>query len=231
MNVTSSNFYSAMALIDTLYGINISPTEFEELGYIAWGKIGNKRTFMKDYITVPINDRVILPEDVDIVDGVYLNDTLVFSNTDYAMSPSQNKIMEKRTSPRSNQSVQYSQNILLKNYYMADGCLIFTEPMNNAVKIVYKSILTDSEDLPYINDLEAEAIAVYCVYVYFMKKFNKTKDKTCFEQAQVYEREWKQKLNRARRPEVLNQNDVDDILRTTTRCERKRFGQPFKIRK
>lgn len=231
MNVTSNNFYSAMSLIDSIYGISISPTEFEELGYIAWGKIGNKRTLMRDYITIPVNDRIILPEDLDIIEGVYLNSTLVYSNTDYSMTANENKAMEQKTSPRVNQAVQYSRNVLLKNYYIADGCLIFTEPMPYEVKVMYKSILSDSDDLPYINDLEAEAIAVYCVYVYFMKKFNKTKDKMCYEQAQIYEKEWKQKLNRARRPETLNHNDLDDIMKTSVRCERKKFGQPFKIRK
>ena len=33
-----------MFLTNEMFGINILPEKFEEMGLIAWGKIGNKRT-------------------------------------------------------------------------------------------------------------------------------------------------------------------------------------------
>lgn len=36
-----------------LYGLELTPDEFENLGIIAWGKIGNKKYKLYTYTTVP----------------------------------------------------------------------------------------------------------------------------------------------------------------------------------
>jgi hypothetical protein len=39
-----NNFNYAMFLANTMYSIDMLPEDFEEIGLIAWGLIGNKRT-------------------------------------------------------------------------------------------------------------------------------------------------------------------------------------------
>ena len=44
------NMHSAYALANTLYGVEISETEFEEIALNAWELIGNKHTELMGYI-------------------------------------------------------------------------------------------------------------------------------------------------------------------------------------
>lgn len=43
------NFQSAYAQANLLYGIELAPEEFEEIGLIAWNKIGNRQTKLYRY--------------------------------------------------------------------------------------------------------------------------------------------------------------------------------------
>lgn len=43
------NFHSAYAQANLLYGLELTPEEFEEIGLIAWNKIGNRQTKLYRY--------------------------------------------------------------------------------------------------------------------------------------------------------------------------------------
>jgi hypothetical protein len=46
--------------------------------------------------------------------------------------------------------------------------------------------------------------------------------------ASYMEQEWKRLCTRARVPDYLNQNEMDEILNVSTSWDRKRFGKSFK---
>ena len=66
-----NNFHYAMFLTNELFGINILPEKFEEMGLIAWGKIGNKRTRLyKACLDINKDNTVELPDNCDIIEAV-----------------------------------------------------------------------------------------------------------------------------------------------------------------
>ena len=85
------NFQSAYAQANLLYGIELAPEEFEEIGLIAWNKIGNRQTKLYRYrckidcetltVTLPCNCDFIEAVTYDFEDWRYTtNDTV---NGDY----------------------------------------------------------------------------------------------------------------------------------------------------
>ena len=81
------NFQSAYAQANLLYGIELAPEEFEEIGLIAWNKIGNRQTKLYRYrckidcetltVTLPCNCDFIEAVTYDFEDwGYTINDTV-----------------------------------------------------------------------------------------------------------------------------------------------------------
>ena len=66
------NFNSAYYQMNLLYGTELSPEEFEEIGLIAWHKIGNRRTRLYRYVTdIQCPDNTVdLPCNCDIIEAV-----------------------------------------------------------------------------------------------------------------------------------------------------------------
>ena len=69
------SFHTAYTQARELYGLELNPDEFESLGLIAWGKIGNKMSKLYKYQVVPdqsVNGEYIipLPCNVDRIEAV-----------------------------------------------------------------------------------------------------------------------------------------------------------------
>lgn len=85
------NFKSAYAQANLLYGLELTPEEFEEIGLIAWNKIGNRQTKLYRFrskidcetltVELPCNCDYIEAVTYDFEDWKYVtNDTV---NGDY----------------------------------------------------------------------------------------------------------------------------------------------------
>ena len=49
--MNQDDFHAAYSQANLLYGLNISPENFEEIGLIAWNKIGNRQIRLYRYVT------------------------------------------------------------------------------------------------------------------------------------------------------------------------------------
>ena len=112
-------------------------------------------------------------------------------------------------------------------FQRADDKLLFDKDYGK-VNILYKGIILDEDDLPYLNDKEVNAIAAYCAFTVKRKEYFKTQNQQVFQQSQILELEWKRLCDAARVPEYINQNDMNEILEARASWDRKVYNKSFK---
>jgi hypothetical protein len=147
-------------------------TEFEELGLLGWGLIGNKRT--RIYTTVlSVNcedNSVELPCNADILDavtGLAENYQYSTNHTEYD-NPDSRFIENYIESRKFNKHPMYASGGFVK--YHQNGNTIYIDKNFKKVKILYRGVELDDDGLPQLTDKEAIAIATYVAYITTYKK-------------------------------------------------------------
>ena len=225
------NFHTAYTYIQTNYGLNIDQLEFESSGMIAYDKIGNKQTEIKEFVGDVINGELELPCDVTSIEAVFGNfiDSQKTSNKQRWPQVITNYIEQYIEYWKYNKSLLYDYGVLL-NYQMRENTLLFDKDYKN-VLVLYRKQILDGEGFPYINSKEAEAIAAYCAYTDLYKQAIRTRDPNTYQMAQNIKLEWARLCERARVPEKVSQNDMNRILDVMTSFDRKSYGKSFKPEK
>lgn len=225
------NFHTAYTYIQTNYGLNIDQLEFESSGMIAYDKIGNKQTEIKEFVGDVVNGELELPCDVTSIEAVFGNfiDSQKTSNKQHWPQVITNYIEQYIEYWKYNKSLLYDYGVLL-NYQMRENTLLFDKDYKN-VLVLYRKQILDEEGFPYINSKEAEAIAAYCAYTDLYKQAIRTRDPNTYQMAQNIKLEWTRLCERARVPEKVSQNDMNRILDVMTSFDRKSYGKSFKPEK
>lgn len=225
------NFHTAYTYIQTNYGLNIDQLEFESSGMIAYDKIGNKQTEIKEFVGDVVNGELELPCDVTSIEAVFGNfiDSQKTSNKQRWPQVITNYIEQYIEYWKYNKSLLYDYRVLL-NYQMRENTLLFDKDYKN-VLVLYRKQILDEEGFPYINSKEAEAIAAYCAYTDLYKQAIRTRDPNTYQMAQNIKLEWARLCERARVPEKVSQNDMNRILDVMTSFDRKSYGKSFKPEK
>lgn len=225
------NFHTAYTYIQTNYGLNIDQLEFESSGMIAYDKIGNKQTEIKEFVGDVVNGELELPCDVASIEAVFGNfiDSQKTSNKQRWPQVITNYIEQYIEYWKYNKSLLYDYGVLL-NYQMRENTLLFDKDYKN-VLVLYRKQILDEEGFPYINSKEAEAIAAYCAYTDLYKQAIRTRDPNTYQMAQNIKLEWARLCERARVPEKVSQNDMNRILDVMTSFDRKSYGKSFKPEK
>lgn len=225
------NFHTAYTYIQTNYGLNIDQLEFESSGMIAYDKIGNKQTEIKEFVGDVVNGELELPCDVTSIEAVFGNfiDSQKTSNKQRWPQVITNYIEQYIEYWKYNKSLLYDYGVLL-NYQMRENTLLFDKDYKN-VLVLYRKQILDEEGFPYINSKEAEAIAAYCAYTDLYKQAIRTRDPNTYQMAQNIKLEWVRLCERARVPEKVSQNDMNRILDVMTSFDRKSYGKSFKPEK
>lgn len=225
------NFHTAYTYIQTNYGLNIDQLEFESSGMIAYDKIGNKQTEIKEFVGEVVNGELELPCDVTSIEAVFGNfiDSQKTSNKQRWPQVITNYIEQHIEYWKYNKSLLYDYGVLL-NYQMRENTLLFDKDYKN-VLVLYRKQILDEEGFPYINSKEAEAIAAYCAYTDLYKQAIRTRDPNTYQMAQNIKLEWARLCERARVPEKVSQNDMNRILDVMTSFDRKSYGKSFKPEK
>ena len=227
-------FYSALIKLRDFYGVELTGEDFENIGLVAWDKIGNKDVKLYKYVVVPEKTEtgeyyVDLPCNADIIESVTADyeDYQKTTPTNNISGSNQSSWVEGYVESRKfHTNHLYTSGKYIK-YRREENRLYLSEKFNS-VKILYKGVHVDDEGLPYLTDDESLAIATFCAYVDDFKKARITKDKATFEMALVTEQKWKTLCTQARVPEYINQNEMDEILNVSVSWDRKRFGKSFK---
>lgn len=224
------NFNSAYYQMHLLYETELTPEEFEEIGLIAWGKIGNRRTRLYRYVTdIQCPDNTVeLPCNCDIIEAVtygfeewnyVTNDTV---NGDYASQFIENYIESRKL---------YSDPLYVSGKYAKFervGDTLYFEKNYGHVNILYKGIILDEEGLPEINHKEKDAIACYCACIKRFKEGWKNHNQNMLQEAQLLEQKWLKLCDAARIPIHLSQNDMNEILDAKSSWNRKIFNKGYK---
>lgn len=227
-----NNFHYAMFLANKLYGVNLTPDDFEEIGLIAWNKIGNKRTRIYKAV-LPVNkddNSVELPCNCDIIEAVTygFEDWEHVSNL-WPLGDYKSLFTEAYTEAKkifrdplyiSGKYVKYQQvgNTLFLDRHYCDN-----------INILYRGEVLDDDGLPQITNKEANAIAMFCLYITLFKQGMSTSNSSILQQSQIAEQKWLVQCDQARVPDYLSQNDMDKILDATSNWNRKVHGKSYKV--
>lgn len=228
------SFNTAYTQVNDLYGVEMSEDEFENLGIIAWGRIGNKEIKLYKYQVEPTKTEsgeyyIELPCNCDFIESItsdyedYQKTTPSVSENDLTNS-AQEEYIETR---KFNTPFLYSSGQFIK--YSRVGNTVYLSDNFKLVNILYKGVITDEEGLPSLNEKEVDAVAAFCAFTKLRKRGIVTKDVGTINLSQYLQTEWKSLCSQARVPEYVNQNEMDEILNVASSWDRKRFGKTYKV--
>lgn len=227
------NFYSALALANDLYGVELDEDQFETWGMVGWNKIGNKDYILKHFIGHPEPQKdggwaICKPCDLNQIEAITLpyedaqTTSSVINYPEVYTREIENWIEGNKTMP----NALYISGKFVKYTEIGDK-IYFTEPFAS-VHVLYKSFKMDSDSLPYLNEKEKFAIATYVAYCYFYKKGLMTRDANTIQIAQALKQDWFRACDDARNPEYLSQNSVNEILDRMTSFDAHSYGRTTK---
>jgi len=227
------SFNTAYTQARDLYGVEMTQDDFENLGMIAWGRIGNNYYKLYRYYSEAQQDEnkeyfIELPCNVDVIEAVtasYEEYQKTSSTESYGFVTSSygEEFIESR---KHNTSSLYAPGKFVK-YTLVDN-RIYIDKFTGPICILYKGFIVDEDGLPSLNSKEIDAIAVFCAYTKMYKKAVITTNGNLMQIAMTLKADWKNLCTQARVPEYINQNEMDEILNASTSWDRKRFGKSFK---
>lgn len=227
-----NDFHYAMVLAHSLYGVDEQPEDFEELGLIAYNKIGNKRMKLKvqfleadkdGIVNIPCDSSQIEAVTYPFEDALYNSPIWDYGDIDSIVTEHYIESRKFLTDPLyiSGRYVKYVQidphKIQLKEHIP-----------EQIVRVLYKEELLDKDGLPQISDNEALAIATYVAQVNFFKRGLATNNNGLLQASKELERKYAVYVDQARIPDYLSQNELNEILDVKVSHDRKIFNKSFK---
>ena len=222
-------FYAALAHLNDMYGIEMKDDLFENIGLHAWDQIGNKNYLIYTYVGKPVNKRMPLPCNVDIVEAVLApgqdvtRSTGELNDSAYMMNQYTENWIEQES--KKTEALYAGGHYI--DYTMDENTMVFKGDYNS-ITVIYKGVIADEDGLPLLNFKEVDAIAKYLAWTMTQKQAMISRDKTSWDMAQMLKQQWQFAVDDARTPIFLNQNDIDNILNVQSSWDRKRFGLTFK---
>lgn len=225
-----NDFNYIYILANQLYGLELEPTDFEELALVAWNLIGNKTVRLYRYYDKVdcIDFSIKLPCNCDIIEAVTYNhedwnySTNKTVNGDYNSQFTEQYIESRKL---------YSDPLYISGKYAKYervGDRLYFDKDYGQVAILYKGVILDDDGLPQVNDKEALAIATYLAYVTKQKQGWITNNQNLLQEAQYMQQQWLKYCDSARVPSYLSQNDMDEILQAKSSWARKSFNKSYK---
>lgn len=225
-----NDFNYIYTLANSLYGLELDPEEFEELGLTAWNLIGNKTTRLYRYCTkVSCQDLSIqLPCNCDIIEAVTYNhedwnySTNLTVNGDYNSQFTEQYIEARKLY----QNPLYASGKYAK--YERVGDILYFDKDYGQITILYKGIILDEDGLPQVTEKEALAIATYIAFAKKQKQGWITNNQNLIQMAQYLYQQWLKYCDSARVPLYINQNEMNEILDSKSSWNRKIYNKSYK---
>lgn len=222
------NIKTAFSLVNTLYGIELKESEFEEIALNAWELIGNKHTELREFTSCTTNQTLELPCDCVSIESVTIPETdaqttgtLINGIDGQAIAIEQ--FIDQIPAIK---SPYYQEDKLIK-YKIAGNKLQFDKDYHS-LHVVYHGVIQDENELPLINDKEMRAIAAYVAYARTYRDGIMKRDGNIINLASAMKQDWWHACNAARISSSISQNDMDAVLDAKTTFDRKRYGKTFK---
>jgi hypothetical protein len=225
-----TNFNEAYTHAQLLYDLELTPEDFEEIGLVAWNRIGNKQDVLYQmFVDIDCADKKVeLPCNCDEIEAV----TYCHEDWNYASNVSENgdylsDFVEHYIESRKGYEDPLYQSGQYVKYRRVGNDLYFDKAYGPII-ILYRGNIYDEEGLPYINEKEKDAIAAFCAYIMKFKEGMRTNNPNIIAFAQELKKEWLRLCDAARVTTYLNQNDANKILDAKTNWNRKVFNKSYK---
>lgn len=225
-----NDFNYIYTVANSLYGLELEPEQFEELGLTAWNLIGNKTIRLYNYSADISCDNlsVQLPCNCDIIEAVTYNhedwnySTNKTVNGDYNSQFTEQYIEARKLY----QSPLYISGKYAK--YERVGDTLYFDKDYGKVNILYKGIILDEDGLPKVNEKEALAIATYIAFATKQKQGWITNNQNIIQLAQYLYQQWLKYCDSARVPLSIDQNTMNQILDAKSSWNRKVYNKAYK---
>lgn len=230
-----TDFHTAMFQANLQYGLELQEEDFEEIGLIAWQRIGNKRVRTYRYCTTVSCDgdhSIELPCNADIIEAV----TYGFEDWNYTDNILPNGDINSAfiegyiESRKAFNNPLYVSGRFVKYERVGDKLYIDSK-YNGPINILYRGLILDEDGLPELTDKEVDAIAAYCAYTEKFKQYLRTNNRDILQAAQLLQAEWNKLCDAARVSDYINQNDMNNILDAKTSWNRKVYNKSLKYSK
>lgn len=225
-----NDFGYAEFLSHSMYGIDLLPEDFEELGLIAFNLIGNKRYRLYRAQLKVVNNTAQLPCNCDVIEAVTYGFedwnwvSNIYPNGDFSSQFTESYIEGRKLF----HDPFYLEGKFVK-YTRVGNTIYLDKDYGGTLQILYKGEIVDDNGLPQITDKEALAIATYCAYITKYKEGLITNNGNILQLAQTLEVKWNRQCDQARVPDEMSQNEFDEILDAKTSWNRKIHNKSYKI--
>ena len=225
-----NDFNYIYTVANSLYGLELEPEQFEELGLTAWNLIGNKTVRLYNYSAdISCDDlSVQLPCNCDIIEAVTYNhqdwnySTNKTVNGDYNSQFTEQYIEARKLY----QSPLYISGKYAK--YERVGDTLYFDKDYGKVNILYKGVILDEDGLPKVNEKEALAIATYIAFATKQKQGWITNNQNIIQLAQYLYQQWLKYCDSARVPLSIDQNTMNQVLDAKSSWNRKVYNKAYK---
>ena len=225
-----NDFNYIYTVANSLYGLELEPEQFEELGLTAWNLIGNKTVRLYNYSAdISCDDlSVQLPCNCDIIEAVTYNhedwnySTNKTVNGDYNSQFTEQYIEARKLY----QAPLYVSGKYAK--YERVGDTLYFDKDYGKVNILYKGVILDEDGLPKVNEKEALAIATYIAFATKQKQGWITNNQNIIQLAQYLYQQWLKYCDSARVPLSIDQNTMNQVLDAKSSWNRKVYNKAYK---
>lgn len=225
-----NDFNYIYTVANSLYGLELEPEQFEELGLTAWNLIGNKTVRLYNYSAdISCDDlSVQLPCNCDIIEAVTYNhedwnySTNKTVNGDYNSQFTEQYIEARKLY----QAPLYISGKYAK--YERVGDTLYFDKDYGKVNILYKGVILDEDGLPQVNEKEALAIATYIAFATKQKQGWITNNQNIIQLAQYLYQQWLKYCDSARVPLNIDQNTMNQVLDAKSSWNRKVYNKAYK---
>ena len=225
-----NDFNYIYTVANSLYGLELEPEQFEELGLTAWNLIGNKTVRLYNYsANISCDDlSVQLPCNCDIIEAVtYNHEDWNYSTNKTVNGDYNSQFTEQYVEARKlYQSPLYISGKYAK--YERVGDTLYFDKDYGKVNILYKGIILDEDGLPKVNEKEALAIATYIAFATKQKQGWITNNQNIIQLAQYLYQQWLKYCDSARVPLSIDQNTMNQVLDAKSSWNRKVYNKAYK---
>lgn len=225
-----NDFNYIYTVANSLYGLELEPEQFEELGLTAWNLIGNKTVRLYNYSAdISCDDlSVQLPCNCDIIEAVtYNHEDWNYSTNKTVNGDYNSQFTEQYVEARKlYQAPLYISGKYAK--YERVGDTLYFDKDYGKVNILYKGIILDEDGLPQVNEKEALAIATYIAFATKQKQGWITNNQNIIQLAQYLYQQWLKYCDSARVPLSIDQNTMNQVLDAKSSWNRKIYNKAYK---
>ena len=225
-----NDFNYIYTVANSLYGLELEPEQFEELGLTAWNLIGNKTVRLYNYSAdISCDDlSVQLPCNCDIIEAVtYNHEDWNYSTNKTVNGDYNSQFTEQYVEARKlYQAPLYISGKYAK--YERVGDILYFDKDYGKVNILYKGVILDEDGLPRVNEKEALAIATYIAFATKQKQGWITNNQNIIQLAQYLYQQWLKYCDSARVPLSIDQNTMNQVLDAKSSWNRKVYNKAYK---